>query len=182
LVNAAKDVRYGAPLGGTTPTRFDHLGAFDTANSDYGDLRALFAEIPVGRDDVVVAIGCGKGRALNWFLARTSAQRIYGIELDPTIAERAAHRLRRHPSVTVLAGDAPSLLPADATLLYLFNPFGESVMRRLVTSVVRLPDCRRIVYNNCKYLQPFAGDPRFVVHPIAPTARHPSVLIDVHHG
>ena len=45
--NAARDLRYGRPLGGTIRTRYEHLGAHDVGNADYDDLALLFAGIPV---------------------------------------------------------------------------------------------------------------------------------------
>lgn len=34
VYNDARDLRFGHPLAGQVPTRFDHIGATDTANSD----------------------------------------------------------------------------------------------------------------------------------------------------
>jgi hypothetical protein len=53
-------------LGGTLRTRYAHLGAFDTANSDYDDLPALFAAAGVQANDAIPDAGSGKGRVLNW--------------------------------------------------------------------------------------------------------------------
>ena len=45
--NAVRDLRYGAPLGGTIRTRYAHLGAHDVGNADYDDLAILFAGVEV---------------------------------------------------------------------------------------------------------------------------------------
>ena len=39
--NAVRDARYGGLLGGIPAIPSEHLGAFDTANSDYDDLPTL---------------------------------------------------------------------------------------------------------------------------------------------
>jgi SAM-dependent methyltransferase len=163
--NAVLDLRYGGLLGGTITTRQAHLGAHDVGNADYDDLTELFAQIEIVPDDVIVDVGCGKGRAINWFLAHHGQNRIYGIELDPEVCARTAKRLRRRANVTILCGDATELLPADGTLFYLFNPFDESVMRRFAHAFAEGAGGRprTIAYYNCKYLDVFGGDERFEV-------------------
>jgi hypothetical protein len=178
--NAVRDLRYGGLLGGTTKTRHADLGAHDIGNSDYDDLARLFAGIELDAEDVIVDVGSGKGRAINWFLSRYPGKRIYGIELDAAVAERAAKRLRRHENVTILSGDATALLPPEGTLFYLSNPFAEPVMRRFVEALLATEPGRprRVVYLNCKFLDPFLENPRFDVRRIdLPTFR--SAVIDV---
>jgi SAM-dependent methyltransferase len=181
--NAWLDLRYGRFLGGTVTTRFAHLGAFDTANSDYDDLAGLFAAAGLSPDDVIVDVGCGRGRVLNWLLAHHPENVVYGIELDPEIAAATARRLRRHPSVRIVCGDATELLPVEATVFYLFNPFEEHVVRRFAESVLRLGDDglsreRRIVYYRSKFLAPFRDSDRFRIERIdLPSRSHDAALI-----
>jgi SAM-dependent methyltransferase len=180
--NALRDLRYGRPLGGMVKSRYPELGVHDAANSDYNDLKLLFADVAVRPDDVIVDVGCGKGRALNWFLSRFRRHRIYGIEYDPQICERTARRLRRFRNVTILCGDAIRILPDEGTLFYLFSPFGEQMMRSFISSVLELSRDgrpRRVVYNNGVFLDLWRGHPRIEVRSIAPEARHPSALIVV---
>ncbi|HEX4520359.1 MAG TPA: class I SAM-dependent methyltransferase [Gaiellaceae bacterium] len=160
--SAFRDMRHGRPLGGTVRTRFAHLGAFHTTNSPYADLDRLFATLEIGPADVIVDVGCGKGRALNWFIEHYPRNRIKGIELDPDICRKTAYRLRRRPNVTILCGDAPTLLPADGTVFYLFNPFDGDVMNRFATALLELP-AATVVYYRPLYLEPFEASPRFAV-------------------
>jgi SAM-dependent methyltransferase len=165
--NALRDLRYGKPLGGTIRTKYAHLGAHDVGNADYEDLALLFAGVPVGPDDIIVDVGCGKGRSINWFLDRYPGNRIVGIELDPEICAETAKRLRKYERVTVVCGDATALLPADGTVFYLFNPFDESVMRRFAQAMLDRSSPATIVYLNEKHADVF-DDPRFTVTPISP--------------
>src|SRR5579862_6288250 len=150
IPNALRDLRYGRPLAGTIKTRYAHLGARDTTNADYDDLALLFAAAQVQPNDVIVDVGCGKGRALNWFLSRYTGNRIIGIELDPEICARTTRRLRRHWQITIICGDASGLLPAEGTLFYLFNPFdGAATVRfrdALLTAREGASGRTRIVY------------------------------------
>src|SRR5262249_45115417 len=166
--NAIRDLRYGKPLGGTIRTKYAHLGANDVGNADYEDLALLFAGVPVGPGDVIVDVGCGKGRSINWFLDRYPGTRIVGIELDPEICAATAKRLRRYPDVEIPCGEATALLPADVTVFYLFNPFDESVTRRFAQAMLDRGNPATIVYLNAKHSVAFEGDPRFTVAPIDP--------------
>ncbi len=179
LRNAVLDLRYGGFLGGTIKTKQGHLGAHDVGNADYGDLDELFSQVEIAPDDVIVDVGCGKGRVINWFLSNHARNAIYGIELDPEVCARTAKRLAGRTNVRVLCGDATELLPADGTVFYLFNPFDEGVMRRFVAAFFATGEGRprTIVYYNCKYLDVFRDDERFEVQELDRPRSFPSALI-----
>jgi hypothetical protein len=177
--SALRDLRYGRPLGGTVRSRYEHLGAFHATNSPYEDLERVFAGVEVGPDDVIVDVGAGKGRSLNWLLGRFPANRIYGIELDPELAARTARRLRRHRKVTVVAADATRVIPPEGTVFYLFNPFDAEVTARFAQALLERGRPATIVYYNAKFLEAFS-DPRFSVRELDdPALAHRSAVIYV---
>ncbi len=161
VYNAAIDLRFGRPLTGAVATRFAHLGAKNTANSDYLALDPIFAG-RIEPDDVLVDVGCGKGRVINYWL-RHYDNPIIGIELDPWIAADTRRRLRRFRNVAIIAGDAVDCLPREGTLFYLYNPFSAEVMQQFANRLAAIGTetggqiC--VLYNNCKYLAPFADNP-----------------------
>lgn len=180
--NAVRDLRYGGLLGGTVRTRYAHLGAHDIGNADYDDLTILFAELDVTPEDVLVDVGCGKGRSTNWFLSRFPRNTIYAIELDPDIFAATAKRLRKHANAKMLCGDATELLPAEGTIFYLFNPFDEAVMTRFIEALLELkPDGGKpttIIYYNYKFLDLYRGNPRFAVRLVEhPSLTHKSAIM-----
>jgi precorrin-6B methylase 2 len=72
----------------------------------------------VGRiepNDVLVDVGCGKGRVTNWWLSQGLRNRMVGIELDPDVASATEKRLRRFSNVTILNEDATAWMPDDAS-------------------------------------------------------------------
>jgi SAM-dependent methyltransferase len=161
------DLRYGGSLRGAIPSRFDHLGAYETANSGYRALDVLFAAAQIDDTDVIVDVGCGKGRVINWVLRHHPRSQVYGIEIDPDLCLRTTKRLRRFRNARILCGDAVELLPPEGTIFYLYNPFGEDVMRRFIAAFLAHPSPdrkRRIVYHNSVFLKLFEADPRFKVH------------------
>lgn len=158
--NAVVDARFGRLLAGERTTGFADRGAHDTENSDYLALNRLFAG-RIRPDDVLVDVGCGRGRVINWWLRAGLTNRIIGIELDATVAERTRRRLARHRNVEIRTGDVLEALPEQGTLFYLFNPFNAEVVaafaQRLAAAGQAGRDIR-VLYNNPKHLEPFRTD------------------------
>jgi SAM-dependent methyltransferase len=183
--NAIRDLRFGGLLGGTKKTRYDHLGAHDVANSEYENLQALFASVAVSEADVIVDVGCGKGRSTNWFVSRYPRTTIIGIELDPAVCARTARRLRRRKNVTIICADATRVVPPDGTIFYLFNPFNEAMVRQFAATLAEsrpssLEASTIVVYYNCKFVSVFEDDPRFAVRTIDdPRLAAMSAIIDL---
>ena len=176
--SALRDLRYGRPLGGTVRSRYEHLGAFHATNSPYEDLDRVFDGVEVRPEDVIVDVGAGKGRSLNWLLDRYPANRIYGIELDPELAAATARRLRRYPNVTVVAADATRVIPPEGTVFYLFNPFDAEVTARFAQALLERGRPATIVYYNAKFLEPFRADDRFAVRELDdPALAHRSAVV-----
>jgi SAM-dependent methyltransferase len=178
LRSALRDLRHGRPLGGTVRSRYEHLGAFHATNSPYEDLDRVFADVVVSPSDVIVDVGCGKGRSLNWLLDRFPRNRIYGIELDSELCKGTARRLSRRPNVTVVCGDATALIPPEARVFYLFNPFDGTVMSRFASALLERGSPATVVYYNAKFLDVFEGDDRFVVRAVDdPGLAHRSAIV-----
>jgi SAM-dependent methyltransferase len=163
--NAAYDLRFGEILRGDVPTRFSELGAERTANVSYLALSLIFKNEAIGPDDVLVDVGCGKGRVINWWLGKRLSNRIVGLELDPEVAAHTRERLRGYRNVTIVAGDGIENLPADGSLFFLFNPFAQSVANRFRERILESArkDKIRIFYYNCVHVDVFENDARFSV-------------------
>jgi SAM-dependent methyltransferase len=163
--NAAYDLRFGEILRGDVPTRFSELGAEKTSNVSYYALSLIFKNEAIAADEVLVDVGCGKGRVINWWLSKRLSNRIVGLELDPEIAVHTRERLRSYRNVTIIAGDAIENLPADGSLFFLFNPFARSVANRFKERVLQSArrDHIRIFYYNCVHVDVFENDARFSV-------------------
>lgn len=151
----------GRRLGQKKVTRFANKGAYNTEDTSYDVLKYLFKRVPPRSADVIVDVGCGQGRVINYLLSKGLKNRIIGLELDPEVAADTAARLARHANVRIIGGDAIENLPADGTLFYLYNPFAEFVVRRLNAKLAGLPtaDRLRVIYYNCLHAEPFRGDP-----------------------
>lgn len=162
------DLRYGRLLTGVVKTQHRHLGAHNVVNSPYSVLPHIFAG-RIGPRDVLVDIGCGKGRVINWWLSQGVHNRIVGIEINPEVAAVTAKRLRRHPNVTIVSGDATAAIPPDATLLYMYSPFDRPAMERFRAMLAERFAARGItlLYWNADYVDVFRDDPDWKVDTVA---------------
>lgn len=181
--NWVTDRRYGGFSGGASGSNHIEEGALGYSAVDYEQLDKIFTSsngLEIAPDDVLVDIGCGKGRVINWWLGRRLGNRIYGLELEEELADHARRRLARWPNVSIITGDALANLPADATLMWMFNPFWVDVVARFkerLVEVYGLESAVRIVYFMPLFERIFADDPRFVVDEVLPKPIYRCVII-----
>jgi SAM-dependent methyltransferase len=127
--------------------------------------RAARVVKPSPRDTVVV-LGCGKGRVLCHF-ARLRVAKVICIEISPRLAKMAednASRLRgRKAPIEVRNADAAAADLSDASIVFMFNPFGESTLRDVLRHLEQShKDLRRpltIIYANPVFARVFGDFP-----------------------
>lgn len=116
------DAKYGYPLKELLRHTQNHEGAHPAlASGDYDEIRML--DSLTNSNDVLVDVGCGQGRMINYWLEKKMDNRIIGIEIDEVIAHTTEERLKKYKNVEIICGDATKCAPLDATFIYLFNPF-----------------------------------------------------------
>jgi hypothetical protein len=124
----------------TEPTAFHEM---------LNGLQLLLQQTP-GRDHTTlnfcdftfIDLGSGKGRTL-LMASDYPFRRIIGVELLPSLHQIAQDNLRQYKSesqkcfaLESICADATAFsLPADPLVIFLFNPFPESGMRRVVANV-----------------------------------------------
>jgi len=177
------DRRFGGPCGGTYASRFEETGAWGTSSVDYYQMPRLFSAAhgtAIKPSDVLVDVGCGRGRVINWWLSLGLGNSIYGIELDPKFAHEAARRLKSYRNVRIIEGNAIDNIPQDATLFFLFNPFKPPVVEAFKNRLVDMfGECAgiTIIYYMCLYKSIFEADDRWVVEPIYSKTFWPAAVI-----
>ena len=121
----------------------------------YRTINTILNHLQMGRNDVFVDLGCGKGRVLCCASLR-SIEKTIGIECSPllsAIALRNVEALRfHHNPITVLTMEAQDFDYTVGTVYYLFHPFGPGtltkVMKQIQLGVECVPRLVRIVYVN----------------------------------
>jgi SAM-dependent methyltransferase len=109
------------------------------------DFFAVIAALPVSVSDLTfVDLGSGKGRAL-FLAAKAGFKRIIGVEYSEDLHRAAQQNMvaaKGHwPGVDrielVCADAAEYELPSGPFVCYLYNPFGSSVMSKVIAKLVR---------------------------------------------
>lgn len=158
------DIKYGyKSLRRSKESPFQHLGAYGTASSDYFVLAKLFGKIVIDNMDVIVDVGCGKGRIFNYLLSVKLKNKLIGIEIDPQIAKDTMKRLRKYPNITIIHGDILENIPDNGTIFYMFNPFNDIIMGKFKNLIENKSNYREvtIIYYKCKHLDIFFNDPKW---------------------
>lgn len=122
----------------------------DDSNSDqyrypyeptpYGVLERLANSGYIGKKDVVLDYGCGKGR-VDFFLSYQTKARTIGIEYDERIYQSAIENLKN----AVSKGNTEFILeraenyevPELVNRCYFFNPFSVELLRKVIARIVK---------------------------------------------
>lgn len=103
----------------------------------YVVLKRLAESGLIGRNDHIFDYGCGKGRVLV-FMAREIGCSGTGIEYDQKLFEQAEANITAAslPEISIIQGNAETFpVPEDVTRFFFFNPFGESILRRVLDRI-----------------------------------------------
>ena len=154
---SAIDLRYGGKMCRTDLNEAIYSnGRHTMVHTHYHVLRDIFARVPIVPDDVLVDIGCGEGRVINFWLSRGLKNQIIGIEAVEAVAAEARKRYQRYRNVSIVTGDAIENLPRNGTLFFLYNPFDDEVVTQFEKTIRPLD--ARIVFHQNNYMEPFQSD------------------------
>lgn len=138
----------------TRGSQTEHNGeAYRYEPAQYYVIRRIFDQLRLAPHDVVVDVGSGKGRVV-CMAAHLPIKKSIGVEYSSElnrIAESNKQRMRGQIApIEIWEGWAQDYRYDDATVVMLFNPFGERIMRQLMEvlqqSMQRRPRPLRLVY------------------------------------
>lgn len=168
LRNAIFDLRYGGFSGGSKMTNNQEHGSSDTTNTDYAVMPKLFGG-RIKASDVLVDIGCGKGRVINYWLSQGHRSKIVGIDLDDEIASKTRKRLSRYKNVSIVTGNALDNLPQEGTVFYLYSPFTVPIFEKFKERLWELYQHRgdvTVIYYAPYHIHVFQNDPRWTIEEV----------------
>jgi SAM-dependent methyltransferase len=127
----------------------------------YNVISRMLDRLKLSPDDTLVDLGCGKGRVL-CLACRRRLQRVVGIEINHDlieIARRNIDRIRhKKSSVELVELLAQRWGYADATVIFMYNPFDEKTMAqvfaKLNDSYRKRPRRIKVAYARCVCEQP----------------------------
>lgn len=155
VASAYIDLRYGGTISRDRLHINDHRPNFNPLmHTDWNVLRAIFGQVEIKPEDVLVDVGCGDGRVINFWLSRGLNNRMIGIEVDADVAAATAKRYTRYPNIEIICGDAATT-ETNGTLFYVYNSFAGEPLKRFAESLKGKPV--RIVLYNYTDMAPFEG-------------------------
>lgn len=131
----------------------------------YHIIEKAIEKIPSANKNHFIDIGCGKGRALV-VAAHYGFKKITGIEWAEKLSNEANKNLHltktNFPSIVteIINGDAAIYeIPADADCIFLFNPFDDFIMKKVVANIFKSlkenPRTLHVIYANPLYKRLF---------------------------
>jgi hypothetical protein len=119
----------------------------------YSDIFSFLRLVNLSDTDVFADFGGGLGRAVfaaSWL----GAKRCIGVEIVPALCRNASRNADRE--VEFVCDSADSFWPTEATVLFMFHPFGEKTLRRVLQNIERDRGASprrelRIIYMNPVY-------------------------------
>jgi hypothetical protein len=165
------DFRYGGYTGGAVASPYSQLGVGRTQSTEISELAFLFEKgwFPIKETDVLVDVGCGRGRVINYWLSLGLPNRLIGVELNQKIADQTRRRLRKYPNVAIVTGDILENTPPDGTIYFAYNPAAEPIMARLKEALwerSRAHEDLVFIYYVSHHASVFADDDRWDVRTI----------------
>lgn len=147
-------------LNGNIKTAYKSLGSNDIYHSKYSVLPIIFKLVKIRPKDVLVDVGCGKGRVINYWIFKKCKNKIYGLELDRTIARQTAKQFSRYKNVTIIPGNALLNIPPNGTVFYFYNPFSKEIVvqfEEILSDMFRNKPIT-VIYYNPKSIEVFNND------------------------
>jgi len=102
----------------------------------YSVLERLADSGLIGKDDVILDYGCGKGR-VGFFLSHRAKAKSIGIEYDERIYEGALENQKtaRTKANFVLSRAEEYEVPAEVNRCYFFNPFSVEILHKVMARI-----------------------------------------------
>lgn len=124
----------------------------------YAGLKAMFSDEVFDDNDSFLDIGCGKGRALGYINSIGFKGKITGIEYNPDVCSAAQEWAKNYDNINVLCGDAFELDFNDYNVFYMYNPFYDEDILRLIEKIENESkhDVRVFYYGDNKWGKHFA--------------------------
>jgi len=122
----------------------------------YRRLDLLIPQLGPTDNEVFVDFGCGKGRVIFYLGTKLKMKKLVGVEYEANVAAIAKKNLSRikvpHSPIEFIQGDAADFDTSEMTILYMYNPFGNATMERVLANIKKgwLANPRRIkiIYYN----------------------------------
>lgn len=135
----------------------DDANIIKTVSTNYEELQIMFFDqFKLKQTDVIVDVGCGKGRVFSYLLFKKLKNKMLGYEINQEVGEKTKKRLARFKNVEIICGNIFDGFPAEGNIFYLYNPFKEAMMTEFKQRFLEIADRAPVmIYNNPIHLDVF---------------------------
>lgn len=168
IIKALRNLRIdmsiqGHFLGGGVESIDGNTMVLSTANSGYEQLKMIFLDFfKIKEKDVIVDVGCGKGRVFNFLLYEGFKNKMIGYEINEDVGETTRRNLSKYKNVEIISKNIFDDFPTEGNVFYLFNPFRSAMMVDFKNKILQLREKDPVIlYYNPQYLDVF-DDKQFV--------------------
>lgn len=137
-VNTSDVLRYDGPI-----SDMEKLNAVDPCDyipSAYLSLFRIRREYGPMQDDIIYDLGSGLGRSLFVF-SKANAKKVIGVEFNNVLYQKLSRNIETfkgpRENCIALNKDASKINIDDASIIYMYNPFGLETMRLLSENISR---------------------------------------------
>lgn len=143
-------------LAGGVPS-IDDKNIIKTVSTNYEELEIIFFEhLSINPQDILIDVGCGKGRVFSYLLYKGLKNKLIGYEINPAVGLKTARRLNHYPNVAIRVENIFDDFPPEGNIFYLYNPFKEDMMRSFMAAILKVAHRNPvIIYNNPIHLSLF---------------------------
>ena len=152
----------GTFLGGGVDSIDGEEMIYGTVNSGYEQLEIIFFDYyTVNKNDVIIDVGCGKGRVFNYLIFRGLKNKMIGYEINEAVGNKTKANLARYNNVEIRSENIFNNFPQEGNLFYLFNPFKEAMIIEFRDRILEMKENNPVIlYYNPAYIDIFI-DQRF---------------------
>lgn len=138
----------------------DNNNIIKTVSTNYEELEVMFFEkFQLKPGDVVVDVGCGKGRVFGYLLYKGLKNKMIGYEINQEVAEKTKKRLARWKNVEIRSNNIFDDFPTEGNVFYLYHPFKEVMMTQFREELLKVADRDPVMlYNNPVHVDLFQND------------------------
>lgn len=135
----------------------DDANIIKTVSTNYEELQIMFFDqFKLKQTDVIVDVGCGKGRVFSYLLFKKLKNKMLGYEINQEVGEKTKKRLTGFKNVEIICGNIFDGFPAEGNIFYLYNPFKEVMMTEFKQRFLEIADRAPVmIYNNPIHLDVF---------------------------
>ena len=145
-------MRYGGKLlDAEKESKYFSKGCYHTQSVEYEELKFVFDDYIIGERDIILDVGCGRGRIFNFLLHKGLKNEMIGVEIDDEISNFTKKRLKKYKNIKIVNSDIFEYERKDITIYFLFCPF-DAILTEKFFNYLEEYDKIKVIYYHPQFL------------------------------